>query len=38
MIAKVRRRSTSVAMGDDVSAPDGVQKGIFMAGSMWQFP
>ena len=32
MIAKVRRRSTSVAMGDGGSAPNDVQKGIFMAG------
>src|SRR5580704_13079842 len=37
MIAKVRRRPTSAAMGDGVSAPNEVRRGIFMAGWMWQF-
>ena len=34
----VRRRSTSVAMGDGVLAPNDIRKGIFMAGWMWPFP
>src|SRR5205085_2688022 len=37
MIAKVRRRSTSVAMGDGVSAPNNVGKRIFIGRSTWQF-
>src|SRR5579862_2172233 len=37
MIAKVRRRSTSVAIGEGFSAPNDVRTGIFMAGWMWQF-
>src|SRR5579862_7227669 len=37
MIAKVRRRSTSVAMGEGISAPNDVRTGMFMVGWMWQF-
>src|SRR5580692_7385367 len=37
MIAKVRRRSTSVAIDEADSAPNDVLTGIFMAGWMWQF-
>src|ERR1700681_4265763 len=37
MIAKVRRRSTSVAMGDRAGVPSGARMGMFMAGWMWHF-
>src|SRR3954452_16543708 len=38
MMAKVRRRSTSVASADRAGAPSGARIGMFMAGWMWQFP
>src|SRR4029077_14490896 len=34
MIAKVRRRSTSIAMGDRAGVPSGARMGMFMAGWM----
>src|SRR5208282_4452509 len=37
MIAKVRRRSTSVTKGDRAGAPSGARMGMFMAGWMWHF-
>src|SRR3954451_1771827 len=37
MMAKVRRRSTSVASADRAGAPSGARMGMFMARWMWQF-
>src|SRR6202035_3151911 len=37
MIAKVRRRSTSVANDDRAGVPSGARMGMFMAGWMWHF-
>src|SRR5580692_2026346 len=37
MIAKVRRRSTSVAKDDRAGVPSGARMGMFMAGWMWHF-
>src|SRR4051812_44526437 len=38
MMAKVRRRSTSVASADRAGAPSGARMDMFMTGWMWQFP
>jgi hypothetical protein len=36
-MAKVRRRSTSLANGDRAGAPSAARMGMFMAQWMWQF-